>query len=96
MDTLVFQTQPVVALGGNYFIETPIILQSNDVPLLQIVRTVSAGFATEIPIYGQDGAYLAKVVGSRIHKGPDADKVGVTLRMPDRRTVLRSRRANRI
>lgn len=68
MDTLIYQAHPTVELATNRFINVPIILQYEDTPLIQVVKAVSAGFTTEIPIYHSDGTYLAKVVGSRIFR----------------------------
>ena len=87
MDTLVFQKSPTVELGTNKFSNTPIILQFDDTPLIEIVRQADAGFTTEIPIYGEDGVYLAKAVGSRLHKTADGDKAGVKLEHHEKVTV---------
>src|SRR5687767_7037148 len=69
MDSLTFTDTPRVSLGGNLFINVPIVWQHDDTPMIQIVRQVTAGFTTEIPIYNKDGHYIAKVVGSRIVPG---------------------------
>ena len=66
MNELIFTSAPIVKLATNTFINVPIILQYEDIPLIQIIKTESAGFTTEIPIYHPDGTYLAKVVGSRL------------------------------
>jgi hypothetical protein len=63
MDKLIFQNAPSVELGTNTFIECPVILQFDDTPLIQVVRLDQVGFSTQIPIYHEDGTYLAKVVG---------------------------------
>ncbi|PBJ97518.1 hypothetical protein CMV24_02015 [Pseudomonas plecoglossicida] len=89
MDKLVFQQSPIVELGSNKFINTPIILQFDETPLIQVVRQEQAGFTTEIPIFHQDGTYLAKAVGSRLHKTEDGNKAGVTLEHRDKVTVCK-------
>lgn len=89
MDKLVFQQSPVVELGSNKFIKTPIILQFDETPLIQVVRSEQAGFTTEIPIFHSDGTYLAKAVGSRLHKTDDGKKAGVTLEHHDKLTVCK-------
>ncbi|MEJ5903771.1 hypothetical protein V7V80_03650 [Pseudomonas kermanshahensis] len=89
MDKLVFQSAPVVELGSNKFVNTPIVLQFEDTPLIEVVTTQEAGFTTQIPIYHQDGTYLTKVVGSRIHKTELSDKAGVVLEHHDKVTVCK-------
>lgn len=89
MDKLVFQNAPTVEIGSNTFINTPTILQFDDTPLIQVTRVEQAGFTTEIPIYHQDGTYLAKAVGSRLHKTPDGEKAGVVLEHRDKITVCK-------
>lgn len=87
METLIFQHMPIVHLASNTFVEVPTVLQFEDVPLIQVVRTAKAGFTTEIPIYHSDGTYLAKVVGSQIYQTDDGKKAGVTLRHPGHATI---------
>ena len=59
-----FHNHPTVELATNTFVRVPVILQYDELPLIEIVQTQSAGFTTKIPIYHPDGTYLAKVVGS--------------------------------
>jgi hypothetical protein len=87
MESLIYQQFPVVHLASNTFVQVPTVLQYDDVPLIQIVRAADAGFTTEIPIYHNDGTYLAKVVGSQIYATEDGKKAGVTLRHPGGATV---------
>lgn len=87
MDTLVFQTHPHVTFGGNLFVDVPVILQFEDTPLIEVIKEQEVGFTTQIPIYHEDGTYLAKVVGSRLFLTPDGQKAGVTLSHPDKMTV---------
>ena len=87
MESLIYEQFPVVHLASNTFVEVPIVLQYDNVPLIQVVRTAEAGFTTEIPIFHSDGTYLAKVVGSQIYATPDGTKAGVTLRHPGCATV---------
>ena len=86
-DSLIYQQSPVVHFATNTFVEVPTILQYDDIPLIQVVRTADAGFTTEIPIYHSDGTYLAKVVGSQIYATDDGKKAGVTLRHPGHATI---------
>jgi hypothetical protein len=87
MDKLIFQETPEVEFGSNKFINVPTILQFDETPLIQVVKTQDAGFSTEIPIYHSDGTYLAKVVGSQIYKTEDGKKAGLVLKYPDLMTV---------
>lgn len=65
----------------------PIILLYDDIPMIQVVREAHAGYKVEIPIYHNDGAYLAKVVGPRLVTTPAGDKAGLSLRHPDKMDV---------
>ena len=87
MEKLIFQKTPEVEFGSNKFINVPTILQYDETPLIQVVKTQDAGFSTEIPIYHNDGTYLAKVVGSQIYKTADGEKAGLELKHPDLMTV---------
>lgn len=89
MDKLIFTSRPVMSLATNTFVNVPIVLQYEDIPLIQIVKVESAGFTTEIPIYHPDGTYLAKAVGSRLVLTPEGDKAGLSLTYPDKMTVCK-------
>ncbi len=89
MDKLIFTSAPVVTLAANTFINVPIILQYEDIPLIQIVKVQPAGFTTEIPIYHSDGTYLAKAVGSRLFMTQDGEKAGLSLSYPKKMTVCK-------
>ncbi|WP_416391515.1 hypothetical protein NR756_01475 [Alloalcanivorax xenomutans] len=89
MDKLIFQDVPEVELGTNIFANCPTILQFDDDPLIQVIKIQDAGFSTQIPIYHNDGTYLAKVVGSQLFPTPDGNKAGVTLEHPDKMTVCK-------
>jgi hypothetical protein len=90
MDKLVFQKIPAVDLGSNLFINCPTILQFDDDPLIEIVRLQNAGFSTSIPIYHQDGTYLARVVGSQIYATEEGKKAKVQLSHPQGKTVCKT------
>lgn len=87
MSKLIFQETPEVLFGSNRFINVPTILQFDETPLIQVVKTECAGFSTEIPIYHSDGTYLAKVVGSQIYRTAEGKKAGIVLKHPDKMTV---------
>jgi hypothetical protein len=89
LDTLIFTEVPAVTIATNTFIQVPIILQYEDTPLIQIVKSQEAGFTTEIPIYHPDGTYLAKVTGSRLFTTQDGNKAGLTLEHPPQKTVCK-------
>jgi hypothetical protein len=77
MESLIYKQAPFVQLASNTFINVPTVLQYEDTPLISVVRVAKAGFTTEIPIYHNDGTYLAKVVGSQIYRTADGEKAGV-------------------
>ena len=87
MDRLVFTKAPIVEFGSNIFINCPTILPFDEDPLIQVVKFSDAGYSTSIPIYHEDGTYLAKVVGSRLHLTEDGKKANLKLTHPDKMTV---------
>ena len=89
MDKLIFNESPAVEIATNTFIDVPIILQYEDTPLIEVVKTQEAGYTTQIPIYHSDGTYLAKAVGSRLFTTPQGDKAGLTLEYPHKMTVCK-------
>ncbi len=76
MDKLIFNESPAVEIATNTFIDVPIILQYEDTPLIEVVKTQEAGYTTQIPIYHSDDTYLAKAVESRLFTTLQADKAG--------------------
>ncbi len=84
MEKLIYQTAPQVTFATNKFINVPVILQYDKTPLISIVKEQQLGFTTEIPIYHQDGTYLAKVNGTRIYPTEDGKSAGIAMRsLPD-------------
>ena len=80
MDELIYQSSPAVTFASNTFVNVPTILQFDDTPLVSVVREEHLGFTTEIPIYDQDGVYLAKVRGTRVYATPEGKEAGVRIR----------------
>ena len=89
MDKLIFTQSPAVTIATNTFINVPVILQYEDIPLIAIVKTQEAGFTTQIPIYHPDGTYLAKVVGPRLFATPAGEKAGLKIEHPSKMTVCK-------
>jgi len=87
MKNLIYQTSPTVTLATNHFVNVPIILQYDDTPLISIVKEQDLGFTTQIPIYHQDGTYLAKVNGTRVYPTEDGKKAGINMRQLSDATV---------
>lgn len=87
MDKLIYQTVPKVTFATNQFINVPIILQYDDIPLISIIKLQNLGYTTEIPIYHSDGTYLAKVNGTRIYATKEGEKAGLEMRYPQGMTV---------
>lgn len=81
------QDGPIVEFATNKFINTPVILQFEDKPLIEVVKSEAAGYDASMQIYNKDGVYLAKVVGSRLHLTPDGEKSGLKLLHPQGMTV---------
>lgn len=78
-NSLIFQTLPHVTLATNTFINVPVILKYEDINLIEVVKEQGLGFTTQIPIYHQDGTYLAKVKGNRMYLTKDGEKVGLKI-----------------
>jgi hypothetical protein len=89
MDRLIFTSSPNMTIATNTFINVPIILQYEEVPLIQIIKVQPAGFTTQIPIYHPDGTYLAKAVGSRLFLTPEGNKAGLSLEYLNKITVCK-------
>jgi hypothetical protein len=84
---LVFQESPIIELVTNQFVNTPIVLQYDETPLIEVVEQLNVGFDIQIPIYHSDGTYLAKIKGTQPYLTDDGKKAGVKLRYPDKMTV---------
>lgn len=80
MTELQYQASPNVLFATNTFINVPVILQFEDTPLIEVVKEQSLGYTTQIPIYHQDGTYLAKTNGTRIYPTDDGKKAGLNIR----------------
>jgi hypothetical protein len=78
-NSLIFQTSPRVTLATNTFINVPVILKYEGINLIEVVKEQGLGFTTQIPIYHQDGTYLAKVTGNRMYLTKDGEKVGLKI-----------------
>lgn len=89
METLTYQTAPIVTLGTNRFVNVPIILQFDDTPLISIAKNESLRYTTEIPIYNADGTYLAKINGTRIYATEAGKKAGLVMQHPAHMTVCK-------
>ena len=89
IDKLIFQTAPAVNFGSNIFQNCPTILQFDETPLISVVKVEEIGFSTEVPIFHEDGTFLAKVVGSQLYSTDAGKKAGVELHHPDKMTVCK-------
>jgi hypothetical protein len=80
MTDLIYIPERKVEFCTNVFVNTPVILRYDVTPMLEIVQAEQAGYTTQIPIYHNDGTYLAKCFGSQIYRTPAGKKAGVELR----------------
>jgi hypothetical protein len=78
-NSLTFLTSPKVTIATNTFVNVPVILKYEDTNLIEIVKEEGLGFTTEIPIYHQDGTYLAKAKGTRMYLTEDGKKAGLKI-----------------
>lgn len=65
-DDLVFTRSPVVRYGTNIFINTPVILQYDDIPLIEVVQTRQHDFTSQFTIFDADGGFSTRVRGRRL------------------------------
>jgi hypothetical protein len=86
-DHLYFNDGTAVRFGGNTFIDVPIILQVDEVPIIETVREQHLSRTTSFSIFDPDGTYLAKAVGPRLFLTEEGRKAGLKLRHPDKMTV---------
>ncbi len=78
-NTLTFQNSPSVVIASNTFVNVPVILRYEDINLIEVVQEQSLEYTTQIPIYHQDGTYLAKVTGNRMYPTEDGKKAGLKI-----------------
>jgi hypothetical protein len=78
-NSLTFQTSPEVIIATNKFINVPIILKYEETNLIEVIKEEGIGFTTQIPIFNQDGTYLAKVNGNRMFLTNDGEKAGLKI-----------------
>lgn len=78
-NSLTFLTSPKVTIATNTFVNVPVILKYEDTNLIEIVKEEGLGFTTEIPIYHQDGTYLAKTKGTRMYLTDEGKKAGLKI-----------------
>ena len=62
-----YNSSPLLVIGDNTFRNVPTILQFENTPLLEVTKVIDAGYAVSFPVFHQDGTYIARVRGSRIH-----------------------------
>lgn len=78
-NSLIFQTSPRVTIASNTFVNVPIILRYENINLIEVIKEQDVGFTTQIPIYHQDGTYLAKATGNRLYLTDDGKKTGLKI-----------------
>jgi hypothetical protein len=88
-DRLIFTQHPIVRMAGNSFENTPILLQYDDLPLIEVIKEQAIGYTTSFKIYHPDGTDLATVKGSRMFRTENGKKAGLTLENPDLMTVCK-------
>jgi hypothetical protein len=85
---LLFQTHPAVTFATNEFVNVPIILQWETIPLVEICQIVSGGYGARINVYNKDGAKIAVVKGSQIYLTKDGEKSSFIPRFEPNLTAL--------
>jgi hypothetical protein len=89
IERLVYQSSPIVTLATNRFINVPIVFQYESTPMIEVIKEAELGYTSSIPIYNQDGTYLAKVKGTRIFSTEAGSKAGLVIQKYSDRTVCK-------
>lgn len=87
--SLTFTTSPEVILATNKFINTPIILQFDDTPIIEMKKSENSQFGLNIPIYHNDGTKLATVKGSRLFLTEGGKKADLVLSHPQNMEICK-------
>lgn len=74
MDKLFYQNSPNVIIATNQFIDVPIIIQYENLPIFEIIKEEKLGFTSRIPIFHPDGTKLAKIIETRVYPTKDGIK----------------------
>lgn len=77
---VVYSEHPVVEVGTNKFVNCPVILQYNDIPLLEVGKFVDAGYTIRFPVYNESGIKIGKVVGSQFYPTEEAEQARIQVR----------------
>lgn len=86
INSLIFGQRSVIRYGGNIFINVPVVLQVDDVPLIEIIKNNEISWTTRFSLYHSDGAKLAEVVGTRLFLTHAGEKAGVEMQFRSRLT----------
>jgi hypothetical protein len=80
MEALTYQSSPIVTFATNKFINVPVILQYENIPLISVVREAELGFTSEFKIFHPDGTDMARVRGTRVFPTEAGKAAGLRLR----------------
>ncbi len=87
VNSQIFSHGAVVRYGGNYFIKVPILLQVDGTPLIEVIINDAISRTTQFTVFGSDGANLATVVGTRLHRTREGEQAGLEVKYPSRMIV---------
>lgn len=80
IESLVYQNHPIVTIGTNTFIESPLILAFEGTPLIEIVQEIDlGGYTPKVPIFHPDGTQIAVIKGTRVYLTEEGRKVGIAI-----------------
>ena len=77
MSELIFNQSPEIKIATNTFINVPIILKYEDLNLIEVVKDLTMGYTTKIPIFHSDGTDLGVALNSRFFPTEEGKKAGV-------------------
>jgi len=86
INSLLFGQGSVIRYGGNLFINVPVLLQVDGVPLIETIINNEISRTTRVSLYHQDGTNLAEVIGTRLLLTAEGEKAGVEIKFRSRLT----------
>ena len=88
MDELIFNDSPIVKYARNTFINVPILIQYENLPLVEVVKDVQLGKLTmNVPIFHSDGTKLAVIKGSRVYATEEGKKNKIEIENLQNKTI---------
>jgi len=86
INSLLFSQRSVIRFGGNIFINVPILLQVDGVPLIEEIQNNDISWTTRLALFHSDGMKLGEVTGSKLILTEAGEKAGLEVKFRSRLT----------